>query len=281
MKDGGFDTALLESGELLKKGFSSLIGNVGRTVAIITLAVAALVTFTDVGFHDLKTASFTSTLLLMLVASYIMFFSLEDAGERLGEQSEEYKAALDGYNAALGEIEPDEIGALRDFCTVYSEEELKFRQRSYLISCGYSPSELDEKENGGTDECRRKRAIMKAKKMKAVILTPSMLLSKERASRTSELKNPERTKLPALVLRLVPITFGMLFTTSVMLVSKDGLTASTVIESIMRLATLPIVGFKGYSVGYTYAKRTESRWISTKTRLLRAYIARRAEGNMA
>jgi hypothetical protein len=117
--------------------------------------------------------------------------------------------------------------------------------------------------------------------MKAVILTPSMLLSKERASRTSELKNPERTKLPALVLRLVPITFGMLFTTSVMLVSRDGLTASTVIESIMRLATLPIVGFKGYSVGYTYAKRTESRWISTKTRLLRAYIARRAEGNMA
>ena len=122
---------------------------------------------------------------------------------------------------------------------------------------------------------------MKAKKMKAVILTPSMLLSKERASRTSELKNPERTKLPALVLRLVPITFGMLFTTSVMLVSKDGLTASTVIESIMRLATLPIVGFKGYSVGYTYAKRTESRWLLTKTRLLKAYIARRAEGNMA
>ena len=60
MKDGGFDTALLETGELIKRSFFSLIGNVGRTIAVITLAVASLVTFTDVGFHDLKTASFTS-----------------------------------------------------------------------------------------------------------------------------------------------------------------------------------------------------------------------------
>ena len=277
MKDGGFDTALLETGELIKRSFFSLIGNVGRTIAVITLAVASLVTFTDVGFHDLKTASFTSTLVLMLVASYIMFFSLEEAGERLGEQSEEYKSSLAEYKSAVKEIEPNEIGALRDFCTCYSEQELKFRQGSYLISRGYSPRDLDEYKNGGTDECRRKRAIMKAKRMRAVTLTPALLLSSDRAGKTSELNSPERAKMSCIAMRLVPITLGMLFTASVMLVSKEGLTASSVIESIMRLATLPIVGFKGYSVGYSYAKRTESRWLGTKTRLLRAYIATKSE----
>ena len=277
MKDCGFDTALLETGELLKRGFSSLIGNVGKTVAIITLAVASLVTFTDVGFHDIKTATFTSTLVLMLTASYIMFFSLEEAGERLGKESEEYVAALKQYEAAHSRIAPEEIDALRSFCTEYSEKELKFRQRSYLICRGYSPSALDENENGGTDECRRRRAIMRAKRMKAVVITPYMLLSKERVSKRSEFRNPERAKLVSLTLRLVPVTLGMLFTTSVMLVSKEGLTAGAVIESIMRLATLPIVGFKGYSVGYSYTKTSESRWLSTKTRLLEAYVSKRGE----
>ncbi len=275
MKESGFDTALLESGELLKRGFSSLIGNVGRTVAVITLVVAALVSFTDIGFHDLKAEGFTSTLILMLVASYVMFFSLEEAGERLGAQSEEYKSASDGYKAALDRISPEEIGALRDFCTEYAKEELKFRRRSYLLSYGYTEADLEEYKKGGAVMRRRKRRLIKAERLKAVTLTPTLLLSKSRASRKSELKNPESGKLISLVLRLVPMTLGTFFTASVMLASKDGLTASSIIESIMRLATLPIVGFKGYSVGYSYAKHTESRWIETKTRLLRAYASKR------
>ncbi len=275
MKENGFDTALLESGELLKRGFSSLIGNIGRTVAVITLIVAALVSFTDIGFHDLKAESFTSTLILMLVASYVMFFSLEEAGERLGEESEEYKSAAESYKAALDGISPEEIGALRDFCTEYSKEELEFRRRSYLLSYGYTPEDFEEYKNGGAVSRRRKRRFAKAESLKAVSLTPTLLLSKDRASRKSELKNPEKGKLPSLILRLVPMTLGTLFTASVMLVSKEGLTASTVIESIMRLATLPIVGFKGYSVGYSYAKHTEVRWIETKTRLLRAFLSKR------
>lgn len=277
MKENGFDTALLESGEMLKRGISSLVSNVGRTVAVITLAVAALVSFTDIGFHDIGAASFTSTLVLMLVASYVMFFSLEEAGERLGEECEEYKHAKEGYEAALDMISPDEIGALRDFCTKYSEQELEFRRRSYLLSFGYTLADLDEYKRGGAFPRRHVRHFIKAEKLKAVPLNPSQLLSKGRASRKSELKSPDGGKLASLVMRLVPMTLGTLFTASVMLVSKDGLTASTVIESIMRLATLPIVGFRGYSVGYSYVKHSEVRWIETKTRLLGAYIESRRE----
>ena len=82
MKDD-IDIGLLSTGALVKKGYSFLIANVGKTVALITLAVTALVSFTEISFSAVGTEHFTSTLIMMLIASYIMYFSLEDAGEKL------------------------------------------------------------------------------------------------------------------------------------------------------------------------------------------------------
>ena len=92
MKDG-FDMGIVSSGQLVKKGYSLLIANVGKTVALITLAVTALVSFTEISFSEFGSESFTSTLVMMLIASYVMYFSLEDAGEKLGRESDEYKTA--------------------------------------------------------------------------------------------------------------------------------------------------------------------------------------------
>ena len=91
MKDNNFERALLGTDDVIKRGRDLLINNVGKTVALITLLLACLVTFTDISFYELGTERFTSTLVMMLIASYLMYFSLEDAGERLGEESEEKK----------------------------------------------------------------------------------------------------------------------------------------------------------------------------------------------
>ena len=87
------DITLAESGSLIKKGYSFIIANVGKTVAIITLLVTALVSFTEISFSGVGSESFTSTLLMMLISSYVMYFSLEDAGEKLARDSEIYKKA--------------------------------------------------------------------------------------------------------------------------------------------------------------------------------------------
>jgi hypothetical protein len=272
MKDNNFERALLGTDDVIKRGRDLLINNVGKTVAPITLLLACLVTFTDISFYELGTERFTSTLVMMLIASYLMYFSLEDAGERLGEESEEFKEAAELYQSAVGKIRPEEIDTLRDYLARYSDVELDFRRRSYITAKGFALAEYESYRNGRVCDKRARRVFRQADRMRVVPITPGLLLDGEAESSKSELLSPQKGKLTRLIFKLIPSTVGMIFTATVMLGTKDGLTASTVIESILRLVTLPIVGFRGYSLGYSYAKCTRSSWIKTKTRIIDAYL---------
>ena len=96
MKDG-LDLGILSSGALVKRGYSFLIANVGKTVALITLIVCTLISFTEISFSEFGSESFTGTLVMMLIASYVMYFSLENAGEKLGREGGHYKSVSEGY----------------------------------------------------------------------------------------------------------------------------------------------------------------------------------------
>ena len=90
-----FDTVLLESGNIMRKSAKILVENVGRAIALITILVTALVLFCDVGFTDVKTERFTSTLVIMLISSYLMYFSMYNTGEEAGRGFEEYKTGYE------------------------------------------------------------------------------------------------------------------------------------------------------------------------------------------
>ena len=72
-----FEISLLEAGSLMQRGMITLAANVGKVTAVITLVVSALVLFTDIGFADFGTESFISTLAVMLISSYLMYFSIQ------------------------------------------------------------------------------------------------------------------------------------------------------------------------------------------------------------
>ena len=271
MKDK-FEISLLESGELMKRGAKVLVANVGRVVAVITVIVSALALFTDISFQNFKTESFTSTLLIMLAASYIMYFSMSDAGEALGEETEEYKASIKKCEELSGKISGDMLGPLRDFCKQYSEDELLYRREGYLISFGYSIEDYNAYKAGKPYEKKTRRIFKKAEKIRAVFLTPQSLLSKGRFSTKSELQSPEGRKRVKMLLKLIPTTLCMTVTVSVILTTKEGLTASGVIDGIFKLASLPIIGFKGYASGYNYTKKTIPLWLDAKARLIEAFI---------
>ena len=90
MKDS-FERSLLEAGAGIKKGsLCTLADNAGKAIAAITFLICALVLFTDIGFSNFRAESFTGTLAVMLISSYLIYFSMNETGERLGEKSEEY-----------------------------------------------------------------------------------------------------------------------------------------------------------------------------------------------
>lgn len=267
-----FELSLLNSEAILKKGYMSIINNAGKAVALITLAVAVLVTFTDIGFIGRLNENVTGTVLLMLLASYLMYFSMESSGERLGRESEEYQAALAYYNAAAEKIKPNNIYALREFCKDYSLRELGFRREGVLMKYGLTLSDYERIKSEGAATKNERRIFRKVFGMKPTELTPGMLLSFD-AKTKSELQSPEKNKLFSMLMRLIPATVSVFFTGAVVLGAKDGLDAMTVIESIMKLSALPIIAIKGYVAGYSYAKDKASLWLSTKAKLLSSFLS--------
>ena len=263
---------LLSLGSMMRGGYSAVITNAGKVIAAITLAMAVLVTFTDVAFSDLTAESFTTTLAVMLMSAYLMYFSLEDAGEREGEESEEYRLAKERYLAARRRITPDSIDALRAFCLNYSERELEYRRLSYLGERGYSKKDFSDYKAGKPFPLRARRAFKRAERLRAIRLSPSVLLSRTHGITRSDVVDPTGKKIFGALSSLIPSTVCMVFTVSVILTAKEDMTVSTVIDGILKLSALPVVGLKGMLDGYEYAREYKSGWLNTKARLLESFL---------
>lgn len=270
MKDG-LDLGIISSGALMKKGYSFLIANVGKAVAVITLFVTALVSFTEISFSDFGGESFTTTLIMMLLASYIMYFSLEDAGEKLGRDSDGYKSVADKYEVVRSKISGSDITALRQFCLDYRNADLEYRRSDMLFSLGYTNEEYARYLNGEILSKKAEKALRRVKKIKRAELDAACLLSKGFKS-DGELRDPKSSRIINMIIRLIPSTVCMIFTVSVMINARDNMTAAGVIESILKLSTLPVIGLKGYAAGYQYATESEQGWIEIKTRLLNSFL---------
>jgi hypothetical protein len=271
MKDG-LDLGIISSGVLVKKGYSFLIANVGKAVAVITLVVATLVSLTEISFSDFGGETFTSTLIMMLLASYIMYFSLEDAGEKLGRESDGYKAVSEKYITVSAKISGKDITALRQFCLDYRNADLEYRRSNMLFSLGYTEEEYARYLSGESLGKKAKKALERVKKIRRAELDAAGLLSKS-CKGEGELKDPKSYKLINMAIRLIPSTVCMIFTVSVMISTRDNMTAAGIIEAILKLSTLPAIGLKGYAAGYQYATESEQGWIEVKTRILDSFVS--------
>lgn len=270
MKDG-LDLALMYPGSIMRKGYSFLIANFGKTVALITLFIVALVSFTEISFSQLGSESFTTTLVMMLIASYVMYFSLEDAGEKLGRESDEYTESYKRYKAAKDKIDGNDICALRGFCLSFREMELEYRRSNALLSLGYTAEEYERYLSGEKLPKKAEKALRRVKKIKSAPLNAADLISQERTGK-GELRNPDSSRIFRMLISLIPSTVCMLFTISVMISLKQNMSAASVIEAILKISTLPVIGLKGYSGGYEYATRDEKEWIEAKASLLESFL---------
>lgn len=267
----GLDLGIINSGALVKKGYSFLIANLGKTVAFITLFVTALVSFTEVSFLDFGSSDFTSTLIMMLIASYVMYFSLEDAGEKLGRENEAYKDAARKYDELRSRVGGNDIAELRCFCIDYINADYEYRKSNLLFSLGYTPEEYEECLKGETKDKKTRKMLTRIRKMKRAELDATALLD-AKGRMKSELESPERYRLTHSLLKLLPSTVCMIFTVSVMISLKENLTVAGVIEVLLKLSTLPVIGLRGYASGYEYATENELCWIDIKSRLLDSFL---------
>lgn len=270
-RDKNLEDLLLDPTELLKKASGTLLSDVGKVIAIITLLVACLVSFTEVSFYGIGTEQFTSTLLLLLIGAYLMFFSLEESGERHGERTDEYIEAKKGYKAAISRIKPSDLTHLEAYLKERSRRELYAKRQELLLSLGFTEGLLDDGYKTKSREERRARR--RSLRIKARTLSVTDLLESDAVMGSGEIYHRSPRKYLRIIAKLIPTTVCMVFTASIMLTAKDELTAGAVIEGLVRLATLPIVGFRGYSFGYRYSKLQRAYQMNARTRILESYLS--------
>lgn len=268
-----FDSLIAGGTQVMRRGASYMLQNLGKAVALITALVTALVIFTEVSFSGFGARDLTSTLIAVLISSYVIYFSLADAGERAAKETAEYKSAYNAFCIRREKISGDMIGDLRRFCEEYSKEELMHRRLSYLISYGLDTQGYDEYLLGKIKNAAQRRVYRRAKRMRAVSLSPKLLLSFERVA-GAELSNPEKTKTAGMLIKLLPTTVCTLLTVSMALHVRDGLTAEAIIEGIFHLSTLPVVALRGYLGGYGYVKGPLTLWQKTKADILDAFLSK-------
>lgn len=268
-----FDRRLLEEGSSVRQSISALAANLSKVIAAITAIVAVLVTFTEVSFASLEAYDVTTTLAVLLIASYVIYFSLEEAGEKQGEEAPEYTEALARHSKLTEKITPELIPALREFAEKYAKAEAEYRRRCELLRLGYSTEDFLAYERGEPLGREASRALFRVRKIKPMPISAATLLSRERGAKKSELCDPSRQKHLKMILQLIPTTLCMLVTVSVVLSTKEGLGTAEIFEGIMKLSTLPIVGIRGYLSGLSYSKETRTGWLEVRSRLLEAFLA--------
>jgi hypothetical protein len=146
-----------------------------------------------------------------------------------------------------------------------------------MLALEISNNDIEKYKSGTPTGRKKKRAIEKILGLKPIILTPSALLSRGKFKGRSELSNPERRKIPMLLLKILPSTLCMTVTVSVIMSFKENMTASDIVSGILKLSALPLIGFKGYSEGYSYAKNSLSLWLETKANILNKFTKQKTE----
>lgn len=269
-----FENALLESGSIMRRGYSLISENAGKLIALIAAALAILLTFANIELPSVVSRGLGADMAVMVIAAYVIYFSLEDAGERLGRTTEAYTSAELSYRKRVAEVGGTDVAALREFCIRYSREELEYRRRAAMLSLGISEAEYESAKEGKLSG-KQRRSVQRIERMKPIELTPKTLLGTERRRGSSELRDPERHKLLRLLIGLLPSTLCMLFTVSMMITAKSGLDLGSIISGIVKLSTLPVIAMRGYSQGYDYARLTLPVWLGTKEKILDAFLAER------
>ena len=253
-------------------GISALMTGLGKFVAGICAVVAVLVTFTDITFGGFAAKDMTCALAVLLISAYIIYFSLEESGERRGEESAEFRSAYARHRELCSKLTPDMLPRLRGYLTEYTLDEATSRRRALLLQAGYSDEEYEAYKAGKRFKGTARRVMRRAAKIKVIRLSPGDILSGGKPKKRGELCNPEPRARLGILLKLLPTTVCMTITVSIMLTIKDSLDAADVCEGLMKLSTLPIIGVRGYISGFTYAKDVRAGWLETKARILEGFL---------
>ncbi len=251
------------------KGRQKIFSHIGLWIAALSLLVAIVVTFTDISLLALSAESLTLKMAIYAAVTVIMFFALEEEGERTGRTENAYKESEKDFLSTKVRVTPDRYSALEAFCGHYIEEELEGRRALLLLS------------HGITDSNAPRSALLerRLKSLRPLRINAAALLDRSAQSVRSPLHNPDHRRRLRLLARLFPSLLCSVLGIGIAIGVRGSLTPAIIMEGLFKLSALLIVALRGYAIGYLYVGETEVPLIRAKTRLLEQFLCSQDPSN--
>ncbi|MBQ8908165.1 MAG: hypothetical protein IJY71_06235 [Clostridia bacterium] len=252
-----------------------VLSNLGIVCAVFTFLAVSALFFTDITVSFQASLSFSLQFLILLFASYVMYFSLSETGADRAKQEKEYcEAAERARRFRLRFREEGDMRSLLLFCERVSHRETLSARRALLSLYGLSEEALTEKAPSATLSPAQKRGLIRVKRMRQVRITPSMLLW----SREEGGYRPPLSKTPAAAKRrrFLPYLFASLFTAffsvSVLCDIIVNPNPALLVGYVSKMFTLVFNGIKGYRAGYCNVAKDTAVYLEEQSDLLEEYF---------
>ena len=261
-----------------KSNLKSVLSHLGVLSATVTLLAVSALFFTDISLFFQASLEFSLHFLLLLFASYVMYFSLSETGAEQAKKEKEYELVLQRTNKnRLRFREEGTMASLSAFCDSVSERETQNKRKALLSA--FCLTEEDLGAYGPSNppaalSSLQKRGLRKVARRRAVRIAPPMLLfTREGGGYTAPLANaPAVSKIRRFLPYLFASAFTAFFSVSVICQIIFEPSPAFLLGYFCKIFTLVFNGIKGYRAGYCNISKDTVSYLSEQNDLLDEYF---------
>lgn len=244
-----------DAGKKMSNGVRSIVQSLSSVIAISTVFVLVGIMFFDIELVEIISIDFALQSVIIIILYMVIHNALLNNGLRTGKKDEIYLAAHSEYEDMMKRIGEDTVG-IDEFCDECIESEFVRAKKRLLINAGISYEKYQEEFEGKKRRqiklpWTKKKWIIKANRLKRILLTPEMILLDDVSMNDREgmpLSRAEKLKRRIQTSMLMTVLFGC-FTVSILLECVEGINSAVVIYTFLKLVGLLWNGAKGYMSG--------------------------------
>ena len=268
-------------GEGSRRVAKTVLKNFSSIVAIFAMVVLIALIFADIEMVPTFTWAFATKLLVYLFLMYVLFFSMQTTGIQDGRAQTVYTAVMAKYEELREGIRGDcELETLQVWCDYYIEYELR-TARAKLLRAASIPYRLYEEQYADPNAplpkniSRKKRlAIVKARLLRPVTLTPDMLLNCGSliVGRSPLGPTPGTKRVLRTIKDMIPRTIMIFLVTDMAISVITDPTWATLIRGIVMCFVGLMCAYQGYDSGFKNIVEDTVNYVQRQINLLSQYV---------
>ena len=264
-----------------RKTIRTVLKNFSSIVAIFAMVLLVTLIFADVSVAPAFSWQWATELVLYLIIMYTLYFSMQTTGITDGRAQTAYIEIMKKYTEIRDSICTDhELESLQEWCDEFIEYELKTAKAKLLRSASITMKLFEEKYADPEAplprelSLKKRLAVLKARKLKPITLTPDMLLNcgSLAVGRNPLGPNPNTRRAIRSAITMLPRTAMIFLVTDIAVNVIANPSWETVITGVIMCFVGLLCAYQGYDSGYKNIVDDTVGYVQRQINLLCQYV---------